>query len=415
MKYWICSLMLLLPACSSTAPETKPGATEVVETELVEEETREFVVVDLMTPLYLAPNAESAFIRYRSVEEQTEVEGRLKEKAIERVKSLQERFEKEIEREKKRMKRMKDAEKRDEYAIARRERRARRFLNFQRKRARRSRELPPESRFVVLEKISEQPGWIEVRTLSDREEARHCYSGALGPLGSMHLNFWVRSDAPRELVRRRERVGIWRGTEVKLAPGVVIEEVDGDKYALVDGYRIRVDGIDEDAISTAYPSPSLFQTPVTDTQFTDVSLAEGLLRLNRSDFLPYNPYQNLYVTATMWVGSRFYATTRTPCGEYTILTAEEELRPAGRREALRIAGEPPMADPPLIRKDSTVFLRDGTRLGIVTRDLALPDDADEVDGRICSTTWVWKKRRKKKDETRRLKWCVEASAVERER
>lgn len=407
---------LVLAACGGgEANENSQKTYEALEdSPTVEEDLPEYVVVDLTTKFYFTPEEGPEFLQYRTPEEQVEVEEKLREDAIERARSLQERFEKEIEREKKRMKRIKDPEKRNEYAIERRDRRARRFLKLQRRRARRSNELPPESRFIVLEKLEETAKWVKVRTLSDDEQLRHCYSGGLGAIGSLDVELWVQRDQLEPVVRRRERVGLWRGTEVKLAPGVVVEERDDTRYALVDGYRIEVKKLDLDSIASSYESPSLFGTPVTDTQFTDIALAEGTLRLNRDQFLPYNPYQNLYVTATMWVGSRFYATTRTSCGEYTVLTSEEDLRPAGQREALRIAGAPPTAAPPLIKRGSRITRIDGGLQGVTNRDIALPQDMQTVDGRKCATTWIWEKRRRKKDESRRLVWCVDREDIQLE-
>lgn len=408
-----CLLMTTQLGCASNAGEVRQDATEPVSSAQPTAVAPPFVVVDLTTQFYLAPDHEAPFFQYRTPDEQAEVTDRLRESTLELNEKLKARFEKEIEREKKRMKRMRKAEDRVDYAEGRRLRRAKRYLKSIRSRAKGNRELAPNSRFVVLKLIEREGTWLKVETLPGDHQAQHCYSGGLPNIDRFRLDLWIEESALRDVTTKKVRTGLWRGSEVILAPGVVVEKRGGAYHALVDGYRIELE-LDPKAVGTSFESPTQFPRPVTDTRFSTIALAEGKLRLNRTRSLPYNPHWELYVTGTMWVGNRFYATTQTPCGEYTVHADEDDLEIGVSRGTTRISGVPPEVTYPKIPAQTQIWNPTGEELGIVVNPISLPEIDSEPNSLVCFRTPVWDQSSKDSDvnERRSLEWCVERSSIQ---
>lgn len=407
----ISALLLALSLVGCATSDATPALQNTTSAqEIVEEPARppepEFFVVPKTTKLFLQPDENSKFLLFRSPEEQAKLEEKWKTDSQKWAERTQKKFEKEMEREAKRAKRMRKAEARDEYLEERRQSRAKRLLRDIDRRARRIGE-DPSARWLAFRLVERKNGWVLGESLSADEEAVHCYRGGLPGASGGRLRFWVRESELSDVSTKRAAYNLWRGTEVKLASGVVIE----DGTAMIDGFRIRMDLPNGDTGKT-YTKSAIFEAPYTETVFSEIAYAEGHLQLTKDQSLPFNPFADLYVTQTLKVDSRFYATTEVRCAQISVLTDEATLVPAGRRGAMRLQGAP-SAPPPLAPKGTELYTPEGLSLGIAERDFHLGEKTkNEPEGRACFEKSMWQPPRKKSPPSEWLfEVCVDAALV----
>ena len=224
----------------------------------------------------------------------------------------------------------------------------------------------------------------------------------------------MREEDAARVVSKRVRVPVYSGTEVILLPGVALRAVPDSEpvrhVAYVDGFELELP-IPPDAIDTHYRPSRLFEAPLTDTVFTDIAFAEEKVKLWRRKAFPYNPFRPLYITGTLRIDSRFYVTTQTPCGEYTVRAAEDLVEPVGRRGAMRFTGDTAKIEPPFARTGSVAHLPSGQRFGRVLLDFPLGDPTEERDGRECWRSAVWGKT--DAAVQRSVELCFEPADIER--
>lgn len=407
---WLFVIGLVSGCASSTPAREVSSQQQTIETEPIETpqvaETPRFVVISKNTPLYLAPSEDAPRLIFRSHEEQKKLEAKWQSEIQEWAVKTQTKFAKEMETEKKRMRKMKSSDARDEYAHKRRASRAARYIKDIDRRAKRINE-SPQSRFIVLQKVQQQGDWLEVLTLNGEEESRFCYENGLPGLRAAKLRGWVKASSIERVTTERQRYPVWRGSEVKLAAGVVVEEHQGDFVAHVDGFKVRL-SMDDKSIADEFTPGPLFEAPYTASVFSEIALAEGHLQLSKDQTLPYNPFADLYVTETLWVDSTFFATTQTPCAEFTVHAEESLLVPAGKRRAMRLDGGTMSAAPPFAKRGSKLYDASGTEIGMASFDVSLgtPIEVDN-QGRQCFEKLVWTPARKQKvPDDWRLIWCV---------
>ncbi len=383
-------------------PIEKKSVIEQAQLPEPEPDRDEFVILHRNKPVYLAPNDDAPFVQYRTEEDQKAFNEKRREAAEKRAEKQQERYEKEIEREKKRLKRIKDPDDREEYVRKRRDSRARRYIKSIHKQAKRSKEGHPNSRFIVYRILEDQGDWLAVETLSKNEQRDQCYSGGHPGLSQISAKLWVKRKDLSEVTVRREAYQVWRGSEVKLAPGVVVTKSGKRHVAFVDGFQVELK-VPEDARSDRFSSRSFFEAPFTDTTFTDIALAEGQLKVSRNQSLPPNPYFDLYVTGTLWVGKKFFASTQTPCAEFTVHAEEAMLEPVGRRGAMRLGGAGDDVIPPWVDRGVTVYTAEGEELGKTTGEQSLGHELKPRGDRRCFEQNVFKAKKKKRRRKKRSK------------
>lgn len=362
----------------------------------------EYVIVHRNTPIRLAPDDDAPFLQYRPPDRQHEFDERRAEADKERAEKQAEADAERREREKKRRdnirkrrkklswKRRKELRERDaERAEQRRTQRAERKLRDIRSRAQRDRIEGPDRPWIPFQLVGEKGDWLELSPVHRTDDPPHCYARNFGEVDRLAATFWVRRDDVASVTTSRVRVPVADGTEVILLPGVVVEKAGETSHRVyVDGFVLELD-VPPDSIGTTYRPTLPFEAPMTDTVFTPIALAHGKLRFERSAPLPYNPYRQLYVTGTLYVGSRFYVTTQTPCGEYTVRASEELVEPVGRRGAMRLTPDTDSVSPPLAKEGSTAFMPDGREFARVRAAFPLGAHTTDVDGRKCFRSAVW--------------------------
>jgi len=404
----------LLSACAG-APETESAFNEQIEDTAVENSIQatpiqdQFVIVPRTARLYFAPREDAHFLNFRSQEEQERLEERWRDDVQKWAERTQAAFAKEQERESKRMRKMKKREDREEYAETRRQSRANRLIRDIDRRAKRIGE-SPTSRWIVLKKVAESENFVEVETLLPDHEMAHCYQRGLGGIAGAKLRLWVKQEDLATVTRNVKSYPIWRGTEVKLTAGVVVE----DGTAMVDGFRLKINFAPED-LGKSYVRAGLFEAPYTETVFSNVAYAEKHLQLSPDQTLPFNPFVEIYVKGTLRVDSRFYATAQTSCGEYTVLAHDTLLVPSGRRGAVRMDGGP-VAEPPFARKGTELLTPDGTVIGMAAQEVSLGAETktNGPDGTTCFEKLLWTPgRRQKVPDGWKVEWCVAEDAINR--
>jgi len=384
-----------VPVTARTAQETQPEAPR-------------FIVVSRNTPLFLSPEDDTPALLFRTDEEQVERDSEIAKKMAKYVEDRQKKYAKEIKAEKKRMRRIKDREKRSNYASRRRLSRARRHLKGLEKKVLRYSDGHPAERYFSLAVTGETDAFYQVQNLIGDEELPHCYRRGLAGIGRAKLTFWVRKSDAEFVTTLRENVEIWRGSSVATAAGVVVENDGKNQTFLVDGYRIQTDS-NTVSLDQTYTPGGTFEAPFTDTSFTDIAFAEGLLAFSRGQALAFNPWVDVYVTRTLWVGKRFYATTQTHCAEFTVHAQEDLLEPVGRRAAMRLSGADAPVKPPYVGKGTPLSTLDGKELGISTGDLALGEPLEVRADQTCFQKQVWPV--EKGSNQRQITWCVANDAV----
>ncbi|MEZ4460069.1 MAG: hypothetical protein R3E66_10140 [bacterium] len=393
-------LALLVSSCATPVvqPVEEP-AVEAVPQDVSPE--RGFVVISRNTALYASPTDPTPLLQYRAPEMQRQRDDEMQRDMAEYLEKRQERYAKEIEREKKRIKKIKDRERRDAYIAARRESRARRHLKAMEKKALRFNEGDPASRFIALRVLGESGEFFKVENLLGDEETPHCYRRGLAGLGRARLTFFVRKDEVERVSTRRQRVEVWKGSAVEVAAGVVLK----DGAVVVDGFHVDVD-FPSDAVDQTYFPKDTFEAPYTDTTFSEVALAEGLLSFDRKQVFPFNPWIDAYVTATLTIGKRFYATTQTRCAAFTVHADESLLEPVGRRATMRLSAADPPATAPFARAGAELRTTRGDVIGEAVGNLALgiPSGVDN-----CYVRNVWPP--EKGAEHRSFTWCVDPEFV----
>jgi hypothetical protein len=407
MKYLV--VIGLIAGCASVSP---PPA-QVPATATPTQETQptappRFIVVSRNTPLLLSPDDDTPALLFRTDEEQVERDAEIAKKMAKYVEDRQKKYAKEIKAEKKRMRKIKDREKRSDYASRRRLSRARRHLKGLEKKVLRYSDGHPAERYFSLAVTGETDAFYQVQNLIEDEELPHCYRHGLAGIGRGKLTFWVRKTDAELVTTLRENVEIWRGSSVAIAAGVVVEKDEKSQTLLVDGYQIQGDS-NTLSLDQTYTPGGTFEAPFTDTSFTDIAFAEGLLAFSQGQTLAFNPWVDVYVTRTLWVGKRFYATTQTHCAEFTVHAQEDLLAPVGRRAAMRLSGADAPVLPPYVAKGTPLSTLDGKDFGVATGDLALGQPLEIRTDRTCFQKWVWPV--EKGANQRQITWCVSTDAV----
>lgn len=407
MKYLV-AIALIAGCASGSPPLEQPPTTAPPLQELRVQAAPRFIVVSRNTPLFVSPDDDTPALLYRTAEEQASRDSEIAQKMAKYVEDRQKKYAKEIKAEKKRMRRIKDREKRADYASRRRHSRARSHLKGLEKKVLRYADGHPAERYLSLAVTGETDGYYQVQTLVGDEELPHCYRRGLAGIGRAKLTFWVRKSDAESVTTLRESVEIWQGSSVATAAGVVVENNEKSHTIMVDGYRIQTDS-DTLSLDQTYIPGGTFEAPFTDTTFSDIAFAEGLLAFSRGQALAFNPWVDAYVTRTLWVGKRFYATTQTHCAEFTVHAQEDLLEPVGRRAAMRLSGADAPVQPPFVSKGTPLSTPDGKEFGVSTGDLALGQPVEARAEQTCFQKRVWPV--EKGTNQRQITWCVPKDAV----
>ena len=387
-----------------------------------------YVIAHRNAQIHLQPDEKSAFLQFRTPERQEEVDERRAEQERERAEDAKKAEEERIEREQKRRQRIlkkrrrlskkrrrelaeRDRERAEERAIERAEAKLRGLRRDARKYPLRA----PHRWWIPFRKIGEDGDWVAVTAVGSDAEPPHCYRDNFGGLDRLDATFYVRKSDLATLTTRSAKAAPSQGTQVIIRPGVAVRlareatEDNPAKYDVyVDGFVLRL-AIPADAVGTEYEPARPFEAPMTDTVFTARSWTRGKLKLANRMPLPYNPYTTLYVTGTLYVGARFYATTQTPCGEYTVRTHEDHIEPVGKRGVMRLTGGEQAVKPPYARAGAMSHLPSGEPFALVRRDYPLGEPTTESDGRKCYRSRVWGSN--DKSATRALELCFDATRI----
>ncbi len=406
MRYLV-AFGLIAGCASDPPPNPTPVAADTAHSVVAEIKPR-YVVISRNSPLFLSPDHESPALLFRSDPDQLERDSGIAKKMEKYVEDRQKKYAREIKAEKKRLRRIKDREKRADYATRRRLSRARRHLKGLEKKVLRYADGHPAERYFALAVTDENNTHYQVENLIGDEEAAHCYRRGLAGIGKAKLKFWVKKTDTETVTTLRESVDIWRGSSIATAAGVVVKQEDGKQTFLVDGYQIQTETQPE-ALQKTYTPGGTFEAPFTDTTFTDIAFAEGMLGFSQNQALAFNPWVDVYVTRTLWVGKRFYATTQTHCAEFTVHAQEELLEPVGRRAAMRLSAADAPVTAPYVRKRTVLSNIEGTEIGISTGDLSLGEEVDKQANSRCFRKSVWQP--EEGSNQRQLVWCVPADSV----
>jgi hypothetical protein len=408
-------------ACTSSAP-AEPDEEPV---EIEAPPAPRYVVVSRTTRLYLAPKRDARYLQFETREAREDRrEARrasleeLRAEAVERAKERAEEEEERLESLKEKWRDM-EPEKRDasveayrqEMAEAARDR-ARRAIEARVERARQRTHGHPAEQMVALRLVEERADWAVVETLVGDEAARQCHRGAQPGLAGMALRLYVPRDELETVTTQTVHVRPERWTEVVLKPGVPVRREEERTVVFVDGFRLEL-AVPEDAVGTSFESNGLFRTPETDTLFTARALVARHLRLDDRQFVPFNPWYPLYVTEMKKVDEDFYVTTRTPCGEYTVAVAEDDIRTDSSTKVTHIDGGRPTIATPHTVAGAELFTPSGREIGTSITAAPLGAELDEApEGRRCFRQPVWT--RELEDEPaphRSLEICVESGDV----
>lgn len=404
MKLLLLLHLVALAACGGANPTPQ---TDAVAEPVVEEPPAPptYVIVHRNTPIHLQPGDDAPFLQYRTPERQTAVDGRTMEDDEERAEKLKADDEAWWEKEKARRERLRKrlkkyrgarraevAERDRERAEARVSARAERKLRDIRKHADRHRLQGPDRPWIPFRLVKRQGEWLQLSPVHRDADPPHCYMNNFGEVDRLDATFWVRETGLEPVITRSVTIAPAQGTQVILRPGIAVQPIESDDP---DRYEVFVDGfvleltVPAGAVGTEYEPVRGFEAPMTDTVFTPIAWADNKLRLGTRDTLPYNPYRDLYVTGTLFVGSRFFVTTETPCAEYTVRASEDDIEPVGKRGVMRLSGEDETISPPFARPGALSYLPGGGAFATVRQPFPLGDTTQVVGERQCYRSAVW--------------------------
>lgn len=409
--------------CGGSTQQAKAVAPVPEPEPVVEEEpppTPTYVIVHRNSPIRLRPDDDAPFLQYRTDERQQELEKKWAEEYKEADEKWLESHEEWWENEKKRRQKLrkrlrkfrpkKRAEVRErdlEQQDARVDAHYVERLNQLRKRARRRSLEASHRAWIPFRLIKRKGPWLEVSPADRTAQPPHCYEGNFGRLDRLEAKFYVHEDDVAPVTTRSVSVEPMEGTKVTLKPGVALRRTTGGYKVYVGAFELELD-LPTDAIGTEYEPDSPFESPVTNMVFTPYSLARDRLRLGPGQALSYNPYRQLYVTGTVGVGSRFYATTQTPCGEYTVRLNKDYIEPAGKRGVMRLSGDDSAVSAPYARAGAMAHLPDGEPFARARADFPLGKEVKDSGGRACYQAAAWGKGNAKH---RSLELCFESTDV----
>ncbi len=388
---------------ASTTGDSSPRIEPVVEEP---ELPPRYVLVHRNTPIRLQPSDDAPFLQYRTPERQAELEARWSDAEAKRLEAAQEAEKERLEAEKTRKDRLRkrrrkySRKKRAELAVRDKERaeanrikRAERTLRDIERRAAKSRLRGPDKLWIPFRLVRRKGEWLQLSPVRRDADPPHCYARNFGEVDRLDAMFYVRESDLAPVTTKSVTVAPQHGTHVTLRPGVAVRPTAGTEpltyEVFVDGFVLRL-ALPADAVAFDYEPQLPFEAPMTDTVFSPIALADGKLDLGPGQPLPFNPYRDLYVTGTLKVGSRFYATTQTPCGEYSVRVRDDMLEPVGKRGVMRLSEEESVK-PPFARAGAMAHLPDGAPFAPVRANFPLGDPTRTADNRACFRSAVWGK------------------------
>lgn len=389
---------LLAVSCGGTPLPPATATTEVV---VAPPPPPTYVVVHRNTQLHLEPRADSPFVQYRTPQQQADFDAAQQKAAQARATKEADAAKKRADNAKKRRERLRKrwqrvAKKRRaelwegerERIAANKVRDAERTLASIRKRAQASRLEAPDKAWIPMRLVSNDGSWAQVTLPTQDQERPHCYRENFGVLDNIDATYWVRADQLGAVTTKSVTIAPQQGTQVILRPGVAMLPA-GEAYDVyIDGFVLRLD-VPANAIGTEYEPGRPFEAPMTDSVFTAQALAGNDLVLGPGQPLPYNPFHPLFITGTLWVGSIFYATTQTPCAEYTVRAKEEHVEHAGRRGAMRLMDETEKVRVANARAGAAAFFPSSEEFGQLRGKVPLGEPTSEAGGRSCYNVAVW--------------------------
>lgn len=409
LRLAVLALISLASCASSPEPAPTKQVSRPATVPTAKPQPPRYIVVSRNAPLFSSANDTTPMLQFRSHDAQLQVDAKLKDEMQRYAEKKKKAYAAEIKKEKKRMRRFKKRDQRVAYAEKRRLSRARRHLKAIEKKALQLGEGHPAERFIVLSIVDETPQRWKVHTLIDDEETPHCYRDGLAGLGKVRMTVWVDKSDVEHVTSRRDKFEIWQGSSIETTAGVVVRRDETGTYVHVDGYRIDVP-VPDDALATHCRPSTPFEAPITDKTFTDIALAEGLLTFSKTQVFPFNPWVDNYVTGTLRIGPRFFATTQTRCASITVHADETLLEPAGRRKTLRLTASAALATPPFVPEGTRLYTPDGEAIGLAWDALHLGTPYT-VPGskRPCFLREVWPA--EIDAPYRSLVWCADADAI----
>lgn len=404
------SLLVCLSACASTSQDVESGSAKSVDPlSRVDEDISitqavAFVVVSRNAPLFVQPDEDAAFIQHLNSSEQRALATKQRKqaradqlKADKAAKLKRKRAQRSTkQRKRKRKRRRLSASQRKARAEAlalkkakARRARAQRVLKKDIREAQKGFYGHPQERMVVLAVIKEKGDWLNVQTLTPEQEEQHCWRGALTRLQPAQMHFWVRRSDLQTIIKRFERFEVYQGTEIKLQPGTVLTSKGDDRYiAQVDGVSVELD-VPSDVVGTRYKNPRVFEAPDSDLVFKPEAFTEGLLKIDKRQRLQHSAFYDQFIVRTGQSRRHRYATTQTPCTEFTVMHPEEMTEPAGRRKTQRIRAGVREMRAPFARSGAALYLPTGQRIGRATGNMPLGQSSGSHKGRPCFKQRLW--------------------------
>ncbi len=386
---------------------------EVSEESQSESDAVTYVVIHKTTPLYFQRDVNGEYLQFitpaehRSFESSRAAEERKfrqdekkkirkeKEKRLKREKAKRKKDRARKKRKKKRKKKLtkKQRAKAKKRAALAREKEKNKKLRVLRKKADRKiraaekrieRRFPDGNirSFFAFRKLKSEGGWVQVETISQSVDMPHCHQEGLERLGDLKMRFWVKESAIAPVISRSITVEVGRGAPTRLLPGLGILEENGKQSVFVSGFKLDIE-LESDSISKSYTPVRGMEISMTDTVFSSIAIAKGL-RFGKSR-LPINPFFSKYVSQTLKVDSKQYASFQSRCAEVFIRTSEDDTERGGPRKTARFTGGTFSDSETSIRAGSKMTLSSGEEVGVVLRDFPVPRQNGN-----CFDLKVWK-------------------------
>lgn len=421
MRYFIFTILVVFGCASQPKIEEFKTSTiggdarpnQMTDVSSLDSSEISYVVIHKTQPLYFQRDVNGEYLQFitpkeserfqssvrneerKIIEAEKEKFRRQKEKRLKRERAKKKKQKARKKRKKKRKKKLtkKQRARAKKAAILKREKEKNKKVREQRKRAdskvraaqkRIQRRFPDGNihSFFAFRKLKTDGDWVQVETISQSVDMPHCHQAGLERLGDLKMRFWVKRDAIGSVISRSVIVEAAVGAPSRLLPGLGVLEENGKQSVFVSGFKLDVD-LENDAISKSYTPQRGMEISMTDTVFSSMAIAKGL-RFGKTK-LPINPFFSKYVSQTLRVDSKNYASFQSRCAEVFVRTREGDIEHGGPRKAARFSGGAFSNSETSIRSGGKIALPSGTEVGIVLKAFPI----SRQDGN-CFNLKVWK-------------------------
>lgn len=235
---------------------------------------------------------------------------------------------------------------------------------------------PP--RYGVFRVLGQERDWVALETLGGPREP-HC-AETIDALEPFRLRVFVPSRALALVTQREVAQPFEDGTRIELARGVPVEPVQRGLFRVHLGSITTVLQLAQVDVGTRYLPSAELPRPETGRVLAGEVLAAAVPVLGQTGRIESSAPIDAPVYSEEPRGGEMLAELRPPCARIVVRVPPHTLGPREGSTTSEAREEPSAA---AVRAGARIHWRDGTNAGVVTREVALVDEAESAGARRC--------------------------------